>query len=182
MANVFAVSVVGCDEPGIIASVSRVLFDLDCNLADTNMSVLNGRFAMILIVQAAEGLTAERVSRELGHVTKRFELVVFVQPLRDAGVPGGRERERSGSVMVSVYGADAPGIVQSVTAAIAATGSNITDLRTQQFNAQNALYALFMDVELAAGASRDTLTAALRPIARQYGVEVNVNAVEGTEL
>ena len=36
--------------PGIVAAVSRVLFDLGCNVEDSSMTLLRGNFAMMLVL------------------------------------------------------------------------------------------------------------------------------------
>ena len=46
----FALSVVGRDRPGIVAEVSRVLFELGCNIEDSTCTILSGQFAMILVI------------------------------------------------------------------------------------------------------------------------------------
>jgi len=38
----FALSVVGVDRPGIVAEVSRVLFELGCNIEDSTCTILSG--------------------------------------------------------------------------------------------------------------------------------------------
>ena len=50
----FALSVVGVDRPGIVAEVSRVLFELGCNIEDSTCTILSGQFAMILVIAHAK--------------------------------------------------------------------------------------------------------------------------------
>lgn len=175
-----SISAVGTDEPGIIAEITQVLYELECNLADTTMSVLNGHFAMVLMVEAPATLSVEKVESALGRVTKHFQLLITAHELTDDQLPRYFAVEVAAapaSAMVTVYGADRPGIVNHVTSAIAKTGSNIIDLRTKRFNSSNALYSLFMDVQLAPGQSRDSLAAALGAVARRCSVEVQVQDV-----
>src|SRR5512145_303550 len=46
----FTVGVVGKDRPGIVAEVSRILFELGCNIEDSTCTILSGQFAMILVI------------------------------------------------------------------------------------------------------------------------------------
>jgi ACT domain-containing protein len=43
------VSVFGVDHPGIVAGVSQVLAEADCSIVDINQTVVQGKFAMVII-------------------------------------------------------------------------------------------------------------------------------------
>ena len=43
------VSVFGIDHPGIVAAVSQVLAEADCSIIDINQTVVQGKFAMVII-------------------------------------------------------------------------------------------------------------------------------------
>ena len=59
----FALSVVGVDRPGIVAEVSRVLFELGCNIEDSTCTILSGQFAMILVIAHPKFSTAAEIDR-----------------------------------------------------------------------------------------------------------------------
>jgi ACT domain-containing protein len=55
------VSVFGVDHPGIVAGASQVLAEADCSIIDINQTVVQGKFAMIIIADisgAKESATA----------------------------------------------------------------------------------------------------------------------------
>jgi ACT domain-containing protein len=55
------VSVFGLDHPGIVAGVSQVLAAADCSIIDINQTVVQGKFAMVIIAdisRARESATA----------------------------------------------------------------------------------------------------------------------------
>jgi ACT domain-containing protein len=55
------VSVFGVDHPGIVAGVAQVLAEADCSIIDINQTVVQGKFAMIIIAdmsRAKESATA----------------------------------------------------------------------------------------------------------------------------
>jgi ACT domain-containing protein len=55
------VSVFGVDHPGIVAGVSQVLADASCSIIDINQTVVQGKFAMVIIAdmsRAQESATA----------------------------------------------------------------------------------------------------------------------------
>src|SRR3954470_21162389 len=60
-ADRLVVSVFGVDHPGIVASVSHVLAEAQCSIADINQTVVQGKFAMVIIAdisRARESVTA----------------------------------------------------------------------------------------------------------------------------
>ncbi len=46
------ISVFGVDRPGIVAAVSQILAEAECSIADINQTVVQGKFAMVLIADA----------------------------------------------------------------------------------------------------------------------------------
>jgi len=47
--NRMVISVFGLDHPGIVAGVSQILADADCSIIDINQTVVQGKFAMVII-------------------------------------------------------------------------------------------------------------------------------------
>ncbi|MDT7541349.1 MAG: hypothetical protein QOE33_1253 [Acidobacteriota bacterium] len=47
------VSVFGVDHPGIVASVAQVLAESECSIIDINQTVVQGKFAMVIIADAS---------------------------------------------------------------------------------------------------------------------------------
>jgi glycine cleavage system transcriptional repressor len=62
--NCVVISAVGKDRPGIVAGVSKVLFEAGCNLEDSSMTILEGEFAMILVVSLPEALKIEQLDKK----------------------------------------------------------------------------------------------------------------------
>jgi ACT domain-containing protein len=63
------ISVFGVDHPGIVAAVAQILAEADCSIVDINQTVVQGKFAMVIIAntsRARESATElkERLRRE----------------------------------------------------------------------------------------------------------------------
>src|SRR5205823_2204334 len=88
------------------------------------------------------------------------------------------------SHVVTVYGADHPGIVHAATAALAERGIDITDLTTKLAGDADGepLYVLMMEVALPDGAEPEELRAALERVAGEQGVEVSLRRLETDTL
>src|ERR1700730_8424175 len=52
-ADRLVISVFGMDHPGIVAGVSQILADAGCSIADINQTVVQGKFAMVIIANTA---------------------------------------------------------------------------------------------------------------------------------
>jgi glycine cleavage system transcriptional repressor len=177
----FAVSAVGGDRPGIVAAVTRVLFEQGCNLEDTEMSVLRGHFAMMLVVSGPDGLMAEELERALAGAASGGPggLVVAVRAIDDP-VPTSPVGE---PWSVSVYGADRPGIVHAVTSVLASAGVNIVGLETRVIgDLDRPVYAMLLDVTVPADVDGDTLAVRLAEDAADVGVECTMRRAEADIL
>jgi glycine cleavage system transcriptional repressor len=161
-----AVAVLGPDQPGVIAALSEVLLAGSGNLEDASMTILRGQFAMTLVVDLPS--SAEAVAADLAPVAERLGLAISV---RDA--PAVEPASRGEPYLVSVHGADRPGIVHRVTAAIAAAGGNITDLTT---HLAEGMYVLLAEVDLPGPVAG--LEAELTTLSQELGVEARLRPTD----
>lgn len=167
-----AVTVIGRDRPGIIAEVTRVLASLGGNLEDSSMTLLRGHFTWTLIVDI--DTAAEDLAARLAHL-KDDGLVVSVLPVgsqeAQPGTPG---------YVLSVHGADHPGIVAGVTETLAAHGGNITDLSTRL--GHGGLYLLIAEVTLPPDVDVVELGEQLARTGRDLGVGVSLRPADSDVL
>jgi ACT domain-containing protein len=47
------VSVFGIDHPGIVAAVAQILADVECSIIDINQTVVQGKFAMVIVADTS---------------------------------------------------------------------------------------------------------------------------------
>ncbi len=178
--NYFALTVVGRDRPGIVAQVSEILFNLGCNIADSSCSILGGQFAMILILAHPD-------------FTNRESFGNAFQPLEDADLtvalrilkPGGElHPDLTGEIcMISVYGADKPGIVYHVAKILGDRRINITDLNTKLVGSeQRPVYVMIIETILPAEVSEQDVDAWIAPLRDQLQVDISVRTIPQVEL
>ena len=176
----FALTVVGRDRPGIVAQVTEILYDLGCNIADSSCSILGGQFAMILIIS---------------HPTfvNRASFGDAFQPLEDADLtvalrvlkPGGElSPQLDGEIcMISVYGADRPGIVYRVAKVLGDRRINITDLNTKLVGSeQSPVYVMIIEAVLPADISEYDVDGWMGPLRDQLQVDISVRTIPRVEL
>jgi glycine cleavage system transcriptional repressor len=172
----FALSAVGRDRPGIVAAVSAALLAHDVNVEDSQMTILRGHFTMVLVVAAPPSLDAAGLRADLEAVRAHLRLESLslseVEQL-DAGT------DPVASLMVTVYGADHPGILHAFSQAVAQRGIDITDLTTRLAGEQDEpIYALMMELAPPQALDENELRVALERLGRDEGVDVTVRPID----
>ena len=184
MTHRWIVTALGKDRPGIVAGVTKILYQRGCNLEDSAMTRLEGEFAMMLIFSAPAKETEERLSKACEPLRRQLKLAVHLKPLSlpETSAPKGRGR----AYVISVYGADRPGIVYHISEALARTNINITDVETHRSPAggcgKSSLYLMLLEVELPARVTVASLEQRLQTLGKSLGVEVSLRSAEADVL
>jgi glycine cleavage system transcriptional repressor len=169
----FALSAIGRDRPGIVADLAELIYECDCNLEDSSMTILGSEFAVLLLL-SGEGADVER---RLTAGCKRLEwekrLTVFFRPLEDQPTgPGGRSRVPMECI---VTGVDKAGIVARVARTLADHAINITDLRTEsrpEPESGTPIYTMRIRMTVPSDADRRVLRERLERVAADLRVEL----------
>jgi glycine cleavage system transcriptional repressor len=171
----FALSAIGRDRPGIVADLAELIYECDCNLEDSSMTILGSEFAVLLLL-SGEGPDLER---RLGAGCKRLEwekrLTVFFRPLEE----GAPTRPPHGTVPMEcvVTGVDKAGIVARVSRALADHGVNVTALQTQaRPGAETGTPMFTMRIQMAVppAADRHRLRERLEQVASELRVDLTL--------
>ena len=177
----YAVTAVGADRPGIVAAVSAVFLENNCNVEDSAMTILRGHFAMMLVVDAPRGLSAAKLKSALAVPATALDLMVAVRPIAD--LLAGAGSTAGGAYTVSVHGADHPGIVHGVASLLAANQVNIVDMSTRVVGeAGQHVYAMVMEVDFPPGLDPDELARQLGELAEGLDVSCSLHPSEADIL
>jgi glycine cleavage system transcriptional repressor len=177
----YALSMVGKDRPGIVAAIAEGLFHLGCNIADSSCTMLAGEFAMILIVSHPRPFSKTRLFEELKGPCDNLGMSLSVRNLQIDEVI---RQEIEGEIcLVSVYGADQPGIVFRVTAELARWGINILDLSTKLIGTkEDPVYVMMLEAALPDGHTPEELERLLEKLKKELSVEIGVRIVTPVSL
>ncbi|MFP4234941.1 MAG: glycine cleavage system protein R [Nitriliruptoraceae bacterium] len=163
-----AITAIGADRPGIVAAVTRVLHERGGNLEDSAMTILGGHFAIMLLVATDED--ADSLREALTDATSELGLTVSVCPAEPS------ERHDEPTHLLSVYGADQPGIVAGVSGALAQIGANIVNLETQMIGASDTpVYAMLIELETDDEAG---VEAAVAAACERLGIDHSLRAID----
>lgn len=168
---------VGRDRIGIVAELTHLLFELGCNLLDSSMTLLRGEFALILMCELPDSKSIEQLEESLHGLESQLGMTVHVREMSEEEL---READAAvNSFMVSVYGADKPGIVARVTKSLATAAISITDVQTKSIN---DLFVMLLEVSAPPSVSGDSVRNSLKQIATELSVDITVQTLEAVEL
>ena len=129
------ISVFGPDRPGILAAVSRILFEQDCNIENVTQTILQSEFSGSFIAEMPVTLTSDALCWFLSEALTPMRLQVNVKHLEiSPPALGGKPVE---PFVITTRGPDRKGLVANVTRIIAGYGVNVTNLQAAFKGGQN---------------------------------------------
>jgi glycine cleavage system transcriptional repressor len=120
-------SILGRDRPGIVAAVSRVLCEQNCNIENVSQTMLQTEFAGIFIVSMPNGMSAGELHRALEARLLPLALTVLTKPCET-----GEEActaKACEPFVITTRGPDRKGLVADISEVIARHGVNISNLQ-----------------------------------------------------
>ncbi len=178
----YAITVIGKDKPGIVASVAKVLYEKGFSIEDSASTLLKDHFSMILIVSTDRNMSILDLKKSFYRVRKDLNMSVSVRRIEPAELEEYEAKKPENLFMVSVYGSDKPGIVYGVSDAFARNGINIVDLRTRVTGSDKPLYVMIMEVEAPESFDERVMEDLLGDTCKELGVDYSVRKVETYEL
>ena len=176
----FALTIIGRDRPGIVSQVTEILFQGGFNIADSSCSILGGQFSMILIISNPGISTKEEFSDTFSPLEEN-NLSVYIRTLKT----GGEIRpELEGELcMISVYGADKPGIVYQVAKELGDRNINITDLNTKLIGDKlKPVYVMMLEAILPEGSELEDVESWMKELKQKLQVDISVRSLATMEL
>ncbi len=176
----FALTIIGRDRPGIVSQVAEILYQLGFNIADSSSSILGGQFSMILLISNPAISSKEEFSDAFAPL-EESNLSVFIRTLK----PGGEVRpEMEGEpCMISVYGADKPGIVYRVSKELGDRQVNITDLNTKLIGDESRpVYVMMIEALLPAGVEIEEIESWMTELKKKLQVDISIRSLIAMEL
>jgi len=173
MSNRYIMTAFGKDRPGIVADVTRVLFDNGCNLEENSMTLLADEFTLILLFSSSEKGIEERLQPECRRLEKERGISAFIRPLGERRPQPKAEK----MYVVEVEGLDQSGIVYKVSQHLANQGVNILDLKSvvkSTPESGTALYQMQIQIQAPTDISAGDIEAGLQSVADELHVDISV--------
>ncbi len=121
------IAILGQDRPGIVATVSKILFEQDCNIENVSQTTLQFLFAGIFIVSMPAALSSEKLHQNLNAELAPLGLDVHITLFQPKTVPV--SPPQSEAYIVTTKGPDRKGLVAGISEVIARFEGNITNLQ-----------------------------------------------------
>src|SRR5512135_1740756 len=166
------VFVLGPDRPGIIATISKVLFEQGCNLEDVSQTILQQEFMGIFIVsmkaEGVEGNVLSALQAQLGP----SGLFVHLRPVEGSAI---LQQAASESFIITTIGPDRPGLVAGITEVLARFDVNITNLKAVAKEERGRLnYVMIYEVDIPPATDYHAFRTDLYGRAQELGLDINL--------
>ncbi|HTO57337.1 MAG TPA: ACT domain-containing protein [Pseudomonadales bacterium] len=172
----FALSAIGADRPGIVADLAGLIYECDCNLEDSSMTILGSEFAVLLLLTGESDGVEQRLSAACKRLEWERRLTVFFRPLESAPLSFGT-RHHAASFELQAVGVDQAGIVAKVSRCLADHQINISDMRTYsrpEPGSGTAIYTMRIRMDVPRPVDEAVLRRDLDRIASELHIDITV--------
>ena len=172
----FALSAIGRDRPGIVADLAELVYDCDCNLEDSSMTILGSEFAVLLLLTGEGGDVDQRLATGSKRLEWEKRLTVFIRPLEGEPIPYSVGKEAH-PFELQATGVDKAGLVARVARELASRGASITQMFTQsrpEAETGTPIYTMRIRLEVPAEVDVAALRRRLDELAGELNIEVTL--------
>jgi len=125
MSQLYVISAVGKDKPGLVYCVSNVLAELGINIVDVDARSVRGHFSLFIVIDlSTSDYGFEKMYTSLKPLEANFNLGLNIEPYE-----AGRRKAEKRMMVLTVMGQDRPGIVAGVSGILAEIDINIETIR-----------------------------------------------------
>jgi len=178
MKKMLSLSAIGIDRTGIVSSISKILFELGCNIEDSTMTLLSGQFAVILLLDCPKNLDILKLKSKLKTSLNELDLSFFLTEV-DKPI---KSKKSFGEYIVSVYGADKAGIVYNVSKYLADNKINITDVQTKISGKKDKVYIMLLEINIPKKIKEKNIKNQLKELAKELDVEIFLNQADSSKI
>jgi len=125
MSQLYVISAVGKDKPGLVYCVTNVLAELGINIVDVDARSVRGHFSLFIVIDlSTSDYGFEKMYTSLKPLESNFNLGLNIEPYE-----AGRRKAEKRMMVLTVMGQDRPGIVAGVSGILAEIDINIETIR-----------------------------------------------------
>lgn len=167
------VSVLGEDKPGILAAISTVLTEKECNIENISQTLLQSIFGALIIVSIPDKEEVAFIKQALKDECEDFNLQIHVDFYSEKiSVPELTEDE---PYIITAIGPDRKGVVSTVTQCLLQFNINVSNLHAVFKGGDRPLDNLMIfEVDVPVATKMLELNQALKKVADVLSLEVNL--------
>ena len=182
MEHWFALSAIGPDRTGIVADLSELVYDCDCNLADSCLTILDGEFAVLLLSGQSPD-SDQRPSATFGRLEWEKRPSVFFRPLEEEPLHYGAGQYTLRYRLLATDVNEA-GIVTRVSRYLVEHGANIVQMYTTaqpEPGSRTVIYNMRINLNVPSQVDKTTLHERLDHIADYLHIHIDLTPVAAHE-
>ena len=168
--NYLVITASGDDSIGLVDRLSARITDTGCNIEESRMAVLGGKFALIMLI-AGPWNALSKLEGQFEALGQQLGLTIFHERTN--------KREQAEAALpysVEVVAMDHPGIVRDLSAFFARQGINIEEMETTTYPAPHTGTPMF-SVHMTVGIPARTHIPTLRGDFLDYCDDLNLDAI-----
>lgn len=168
----FIISVLGNDRPGIIAAVTRVLFEKNFNIEDVSQTILQSQFSGIFIVTGPDTIEPDILCANLQEGTLEMQMHYHVKEMDPA--PHTWTECACECFVITTRGPDRKGLVAEITAVMARHNVNVTHLEAVfRGGIEPGKNMMIYEVDIPIDADQQGLRSDLKAKGSELNLEIN---------
>jgi phosphoserine phosphatase len=165
--DLYVVSVIGEDRVGIVSKVTQFLFKKGFNIVDIEQTVIHSQFTMVLLLQPLHvRFQLNQLQTGLSRLAKELRMNITITPLHE--FKGLRLTETKKPYVLTILGADQPGVVAAFSSTLAKNHCNIERIK---MISRGELLAMEMWIDLRE-ANFQLLRMNLTTVAKRVGMDI----------
>ena len=174
----------GKDRPGMVASVTKEIYQAAGNLEDASMTILQGEFVMMLVVHFESQTTALKFHKNISTLQRKLDLQIVAHSIKHALQRGEKHKANTTPYTISVIGKDQAGILYHVTDILAKKNLNITDLSSKIIGTgTKAVYTIIVELDMPKSKLIEKqLAQALSQLQKKINVRIHLAPLESATL
>jgi glycine cleavage system transcriptional repressor len=173
--NKVLISVLGSDQPGIMAKVAKVIQARNGNIENLSQTLLNTVFGALLLVDLGHDDSAEDLQSALEQACSDMDLFIRVHSWQDKIADWHQNKPDIQPYIVTAIGPDRQGLVAEIAAELFKHGVNISHIQAIFKGGNNPMDNLMVfEVDVPRATVMNDLRDALSAIADRLDLEINV--------
>jgi len=176
MQSRYIMTAFGKDRPGIVADVTHLLYENNCNLEDTSMSMLADEFTINLLFSSNNDDIVSTLLEKCRDLEQQKNISAFIRPLKERRLPS---QGNFSTCTLHVEGMDQAGIVFKISQFLSANSLNIVDLKsTMKVTPESgtALYLMDIHIQVPKSTSTKAFEEGLNIVAEELNVEITITS------
>lgn len=174
MLNRFMMTAFGKDRVGIVADVTSLLYEYDCNLEDTTMNMLSDEFTLNLLFSSNKEGIEEVLLRDCRRLEQEKGVSAYVRQL-----PQTEQMEKNGyrDCTLHIECLDQVGIVYKTSRFLAENSLNIVNLNSSSKPSPGsgaAIYSMDIQIQIPQEVSMEQVEEGLGAMADELQVDIQI--------